>query len=125
MFNGLWPAFDEAEVPIGSITNGVHAPTWVAREVFDLAAAPGRRHADADDADAFWAAVDKVPGGRHLGGQAAAARAAGRSTPAGGCAKSWQQRGAAAAELGWIDDGARPRRAHDRVRAPRARRTSG
>ena len=29
MFNGLWPAFDEAEVPITSITNGVHAPTWV------------------------------------------------------------------------------------------------
>ena len=36
MFNGLWPAFDEAEVPITSITNGVHAPTWVGREVFDL-----------------------------------------------------------------------------------------
>ena len=29
MFHGLWPAFDEAEVPITSITNGVHAPTWV------------------------------------------------------------------------------------------------
>ena len=37
MFGGLWPAFDEAEVPITSITNGVHAPTWVAREVFELA----------------------------------------------------------------------------------------
>ena len=46
MFNGLWPAFDEAEVPITSITNGVHAPTWVAREVFDLAAQPRRRPAD-------------------------------------------------------------------------------
>ena len=33
MFAGLWPGFDTAEVPIGSITNGVHAPTWVAREV--------------------------------------------------------------------------------------------
>ena len=30
MFAGLWPGFDTAEVPIGSITNGVHAPTWVA-----------------------------------------------------------------------------------------------
>jgi len=28
MFNGLWPGFDAAEVPIGSITNGVHAPSW-------------------------------------------------------------------------------------------------
>ena len=61
MFGGLWPAFDEAEVPIGSITNGVHAPTWVAREVFDLAVDQGA-DADGDDAEAFWAAVDKVPG---------------------------------------------------------------
>ncbi len=30
MFNDLWPGFDQAEVPIGSITNGVHAPTWAA-----------------------------------------------------------------------------------------------
>ena len=43
MFNGLWPAFDEAEVPIGSITNGVHAPTWVAREVVRPRRRPGRR----------------------------------------------------------------------------------
>jgi len=28
MFSGLWPGFDTAEVPIGSVTNGVHAPTW-------------------------------------------------------------------------------------------------
>ena len=26
MFNELWPGFDPDEVPIGSITNGVHAP---------------------------------------------------------------------------------------------------
>ena len=32
MFNGLWQGFDASEVPIGSVTNGVHAPTWSARE---------------------------------------------------------------------------------------------
>ena len=37
MFADLWPGFDAAEVPIASVTNGVHAPTWVAREVFELA----------------------------------------------------------------------------------------
>ncbi|MDX6275292.1 MAG: glycogen phosphorylase [Frankiales bacterium] len=37
MFRGLWPGFDDAEVPIAYVTNGVHAPTWVAREVLDLA----------------------------------------------------------------------------------------
>ncbi len=38
MFGDLWPGFDTAEVPITSITNGVHAPTWVAREVMEIAA---------------------------------------------------------------------------------------
>ncbi|PWC03967.1 alpha-glucan family phosphorylase [Agromyces badenianii] len=28
MFGELWPGFDAEEVPITSITNGVHAPTW-------------------------------------------------------------------------------------------------
>jgi starch phosphorylase len=28
MFAGLWPGFDRADVPIGSVTNGVHAATW-------------------------------------------------------------------------------------------------
>ena len=66
MFDGLWPAFDEAEVPIGSITNGVHAPTWVAREVIELAAGRGA-DPDADDVDAFSAAVDEVAGHRRSG----------------------------------------------------------
>nr|WP_246283929.1 alpha-glucan family phosphorylase [Nocardioides perillae] len=63
MFNGLWPAFDESDVPIGSITNGVHAPTWVAPELFALArgagAQPGADPDDDDPADVF-AAVDRV-----------------------------------------------------------------
>ena len=28
MFSGLYPGFDPQEVPIDSVTNGVHAPTW-------------------------------------------------------------------------------------------------
>ncbi|MET1044220.1 MAG: alpha-glucan family phosphorylase [Microbacteriaceae bacterium] len=28
MFGALWPGFDTEDVPIGSITNGVHAATW-------------------------------------------------------------------------------------------------
>ncbi|ABS02786.1 alpha-glucan phosphorylase [Kineococcus radiotolerans SRS30216 = ATCC BAA-149] len=36
MFDGLWPGFDAPEVPIASITNGVHAPTWVAPEVITM-----------------------------------------------------------------------------------------
>ena len=41
MFAGLWPGFDPDEVPIGSITNGVHAATWVAPEILALAAGEG------------------------------------------------------------------------------------
>jgi starch phosphorylase len=33
MFRGLWPEFDVDEVPIASVTNGVHGPTWAAREI--------------------------------------------------------------------------------------------
>jgi starch phosphorylase len=36
MFRGLWPGFDVDEVPIGSVTNGVHGPTWAAREIGKL-----------------------------------------------------------------------------------------
>src|SRR3954470_16487429 len=36
MFRGLWSGFDESDVPIGSITNGVHAPTWTARELVEM-----------------------------------------------------------------------------------------
>ncbi len=36
MFGGLWPGFDTAEVPITSVTNGVHGPTWMAPEMVEL-----------------------------------------------------------------------------------------
>ena len=101
MFSGLWPAFDEAEVPIGSITNGVHAPTWVAREVIDLAVRQGA-DPDSDDTAAFWAAVDQVPAGemwatKRLLRERLVHEARRR------LARSWEKRGAARAELGWIE----------------------
>jgi starch phosphorylase len=37
MFAGLWPGFDRSEVPITSVTNGVHAPSWMARDILDIA----------------------------------------------------------------------------------------
>ncbi|WP_375400154.1 alpha-glucan family phosphorylase [uncultured Amnibacterium sp.] len=37
MFAGLWPGFDESDVPISSVTNGVHAPTWTDPELLRLA----------------------------------------------------------------------------------------
>ena len=101
MFNGLWPAFDEAEVPIGSVTNGVHGPTWVAREIFELAAEQGA-DVDSDDTDALWPLVDQIPGAE-LWALKRALRQRLVDDARKRVAKSWKQRGAAKAELGWID----------------------
>ncbi|GGO77051.1 alpha-glucan family phosphorylase [Nocardioides deserti] len=99
MFNGLWPAFDESEVPIGSITNGVHAPTWVAREVFELAGEVG---ADPDDLDSFWAAADKIPG-RRIWDVKRRLRERLVADARRRMERSYLKRGHARAELGWID----------------------
>jgi len=40
MFQGLWKAFDTTEVPITSITNGVHHYTWVHPDLLELLEAP-------------------------------------------------------------------------------------
>ena len=106
MFHGLWPAFDEAEVPIGSITNGVHAPSWVAREMFDLAAAQGA-DTHSDDVDAFLSVVDKVPG-NEMWAVKRQLRERLVLDARRRLAKSWRQRGAAKAELAWIDNALDP-----------------
>ncbi|MGI8522558.1 MAG: alpha-glucan family phosphorylase [Nocardioides sp.] len=106
MFNGLWPAFDEAEVPITSVTNGVHAPTWVGREVFELVAAQGV-DLDVDDASPVWDVVDRIPAGdiwavkRRL--RERLVQDARRRLK-----KSWLKRGVAAPELAWIDSALDP-----------------
>ncbi len=38
MFGGLWPDLPDSETPIGHVTNGVHARSWVSAEVDDLLA---------------------------------------------------------------------------------------
>ncbi len=36
MFRALWPAIEADEAPIESVTNGVHAPTWVSTDMNEL-----------------------------------------------------------------------------------------
>jgi len=36
MWKGLWPGLPEAEVPISSITNGVHPRTWISHNMLEL-----------------------------------------------------------------------------------------
>jgi starch phosphorylase len=59
MFQGLWPDVAVDEIPIGSITNGVHAPTWVSPEMSDLFThyvLPGWNEAEPE----AWARLDAV-----------------------------------------------------------------
>ena len=93
MFAGLWPGFDTSEVPIGSVTNGVHTPTWVAPEV----GAADRR------TTAGTGSGPPPPRPRDLGHPAPAAGPAGGRDPAA-AARLLAQRGASGAELTWIDD---------------------
>ncbi|MFJ4685568.1 alpha-glucan family phosphorylase [Streptomyces sp. NPDC088789] len=106
MFAGLWPGFDAEEVPITSVTNGVHAPTWVAPEVLRLEAG---RQADAADA-----ADDTGEGAERWDAAAGLAdpdlwqlrrtlRERLVSEVRERLRASWRQRGADTAELGWID----------------------
>jgi starch phosphorylase len=110
MFNGLWPAFDEAEVPITSITNGVHAPTWVAREVFELAGRHGATVSSSvggSDDPALWEIVDKVPADE-LWATKRVLRQRLVDDARARLRRSWERRGAGAAELGWIDSALDP-----------------
>ena len=52
MFKGLWPGFDAEDVPIASITNGVHAPTWTDPALLALAQ---NRLGTSDTSEADWA----------------------------------------------------------------------
>ncbi|CAN5533550.1 glycosyltransferase family 1 protein [soil metagenome] len=52
MFGALWPGFDTEDVPITSVTNGVHAPTWTDPMLLELS----REKFDSDDTTAVdWA----------------------------------------------------------------------
>ncbi len=100
MFDGLWPGFDDAEVPITSITNGVHAPTWVDDRVREIAAehlggaelSPGRQ----------WEGVPDVPG-EAIWSAKGAMRAQLVQEARERLRASWSARGATAAELGWTE----------------------
>ncbi len=100
MFAPLWPGFDATEVPIGSVTNGVHAPTWAAREWFDKA----REHIGPE-------LVEEARGWEKLRdvdlGELWSTRNSLRATLVAEVRRrvraSWLDRGAASAELDWVD----------------------
>ncbi|MGB8997491.1 MAG: alpha-glucan family phosphorylase [Pseudonocardiaceae bacterium] len=89
MFRGLWPQFDVEEVPIGSVTNGVHGPTWAAREIATLLGEP-------NDDSAALSAPDTVLWDTRFVLRATLVEEVRRRVRA-----AWLERGASAPELGW------------------------
>lgn len=100
MFSGLWPGFDVSEIPITSITNGVHVPSWVDPEVTHLAAEKfglatvqdqdWSRAYEIDDAD-LWALRRRLRANL-ITDVRRRVRAA------------WRKRGATEAELAWTEN---------------------
>ena len=89
MFRGLWPQFDVEEVPIGSVTNGVHGPTWAARELVGVLGA-------SDDGGAALSAPDSALWELRCMLRAKLVQEVRRRVRA-----AWLERGASAPELGW------------------------
>ncbi|MGH3388140.1 MAG: alpha-glucan family phosphorylase, partial [Actinomadura sp.] len=104
MFGGLWGGFDVDDVPIGSITNGVHAETWVAPEMLALA---GQEAPEAVESGNGWEDAQRAPESDlwRIRGllRARLVYDARRRLRA-----SWRQRGASEAELGWVDEALDP-----------------
>ena len=101
MFSGLWPGFDADEVPITSITNGVHGPTWVDREVYELAA----REIGAKQVEdgRVWGEIDKISDSQ-IWELRRTLRLKLVEDARRRLRESWVQRGASDAELGWISE---------------------
>ncbi|MEJ3657079.1 alpha-glucan family phosphorylase [Actinomycetes bacterium KLBMP 9759] len=89
MFGNLWEGFDADEVPIGSVTNGVHGATWEAREITELIGEPGSELGHVGD-ETLWQLRNAL-----------------RSKLVGEVRRrvreAWLQRGASTPELGWTD----------------------
>jgi len=102
MFADLWPGLPLEDVPIGSVTNGVHARSWVSREMGDLL----DRHLGSDWADAT---ADRWVGLEHVSDDELWALRATNRERLVEFARRWTRdaelaRGASEGEAAWCDD---------------------
>lgn len=62
MWHSLWPDVEEKEVPIGSVTNGIHVPTWIAPQMAQLYEKYlGNDWLNGHDDPALWEHVLDIP----------------------------------------------------------------
>ena len=116
---GCGASFDTSEVPITSITNGVHHLTWVHRELLDLLEAPSGSPSESDGYD--WDALTNV--------DSKTIWALKRRMREDLIAMTRERLAASSANRGlptdWVGKGSQPRCGDLRLRPPRARPTSG
>ena len=109
MFAGLWPNFDADDVPITSVTNGVHVPTWLAGEMRTLLETELAGPAGVDGAGEGirWADAERLDDVR-LWQVRNALRARLVVEARARLRESWRTRGATDSEMQWIDDALDP-----------------
>ena len=103
MFQQLWPGFDVADVPITSITNGVHGPTWRDPRFQSMALEYMTPLQDADGE--FWLRTSEqggVPSGV-IWAKRRELRVNLVESARQRMKESWLERGASPAEIGWAD----------------------
>ncbi len=62
MWGPMWPGVAESDRPVGSVTNGVHVPTWLAADLADLFTKYlGSGWQDRHDDPELWDAVLTIP----------------------------------------------------------------
>jgi len=62
MWQDIWPRLPQREVPIGSITNGIHIPSWISNDMgglFDRYLGPAWREDPRDQT--LWESVERIP----------------------------------------------------------------
>jgi len=97
MFSGLWSGFDVSEVPIGSVTNGVHVPTWVDPQVTEFAR---ERFGDEAVEAGDWSRATDVPD-EELWALRRRLRVQLIDDVRARLRSSWRKRGASESDLAW------------------------
>ncbi|MBO0909863.1 alpha-glucan family phosphorylase [Arthrobacter sunyaminii] len=100
MFSGLWPGFDISEVPITSVTNGVHVPSWVDPELTKLAR---EKFGVATVHDRDWSRAYEISD-RDLWDLRRRLRSNLIDDVRRRVRAAWRKRGATDAELAWTDN---------------------
>jgi starch phosphorylase len=99
IFSWLWPGFDTPEVPIGHITNGVHAGTWIHQEWQDLFTR--ELGEDYDTSGRSWEPIRNVSD-QEIWDLRARARHRLVDDARSRLKASWRERGVSEGQLGWI-----------------------